>query len=169
MTELSAVPDPGKGNSGVSGVQQPGSPDDIQPTPAPMEGDFLPRTLIRLIEDSPDHYGGQQLSPVIAAIISDAQYDKEQARKQVAAVQTQLFKINADLVEQKLTNVRLEERLSAALLRSRIEKFLIFCSPIAFSFALDLYKSSSNLWLPLAALGLVLLAISFLPSKGKDS
>ena len=169
MTELSAVPDPGQKNSGVSGVQQPGAPDDIRPTPAPMEGDFLPRTVIRLIEGSPHHYGGDQLGPVIAAIISDAQHDKDQARKQVSAVQTQLVKTNADLVEQRLTNVRLEERLRAALIRSRIEKFLIFCSPIAFSFAIDLYKSSSNLWLPLVALGLGLLAVNFLPGKGKDS
>ncbi|MHC8330225.1 hypothetical protein [Pseudomonas sp. LB1P83] len=169
MTELSAVPDPGQKDSGVAGIQQPGVPDDIRPTPAPMEGDFLPRTVIRLIEGSPHHYGGDQLGPVIAAIISDAQHDKEQARKQVATIQTQLDKANAYLVEQRLTNVRLEERLRAALIRSLIEKFLIFCSPIAFSFALDLYKASSILWLPLTAFGLGLLAVNFLPSKGKNS
>lgn len=167
--ELSAVPDPGQKDSGVAGIQQPGAPDDIRSTPPPLEGAFLPRTFIRLIEGSPHHYGGEQLGPVFAAFINDAQHDKEQARQQVAAIQTQLDKANADLVEQRLTNVRLEERLRAALIRSWFEKLLIFFSPIAFSFALDLYKASSILWLPLAVFGLGLLAVNFLPSKGKNS
>ncbi|WP_339433552.1 hypothetical protein [Pseudomonas sp. EA_65y_Pfl2_P78] len=167
--DLSTVPDPGQNDTGVAGDQQPGAPDDILPTPPPLEGELLPRTVIRLIEGSPHHYGGDQLGPVIAAIISDAQHDKEQARKQVAAIQTQLDKANADLVEQKLRNVTLEERVRASSVRSRFEKFLIFCSPIAFSFALDLYKASSILWLPLAVFGLALLAVNFWPSKGNNS
>lgn len=167
--ELSAVPDPGQQDSGVEGIQQPGAADDIRPTPPPMEGDFLPRTLVRLIERSPHHYGGDELGPVISAIISDAQHDKEQARKQVAAIQAQLDKANSDLVEQKLLNVRLEERLRAALIRSWFEKFLVFCSPIALSFALDLHKAGSNLSWPLAVFGLGLVAVTFLPSKGKNS
>lgn len=167
--ELSAVPDPGQRDSGVAGVQQPGASDDIRSTPPPLEGELLPRTLIRLIDGNPEHYGGDQLGPVIAAIISDAQRDKDQARKQVSAIQTQLDKANADLVEQRLLNVRLEERLRAALVRSWFEKFLIFCSPIAFSFALDLYKAGSVYWWPMAAFGIGLIAVNFLPSKGKDS
>ena len=169
MMELSAVPDPGQKSSGVAGIQQPGAPDDIRSTPPPLEGDFLPRTFIRLIQDSPQHYGGDQLGPVIAAHFSDAQHDKEQARQQIAAMQTQLDTANTDLAEQRLTNVRLEERLGAALIRSRFEKFLIFFSPVAFTFALDLYKANSILWLPLAVFGVGLVAVNFLPSKGKKS
>lgn len=168
MMELSAVPTPGNESGGGAGNQQPGVPGDIKSTPAPMEGELLPRTVIDLIAVSPHHYGGDQVGPMISAIINDAQYDKEQARKQVAEIQSRLDKANAELVEEKLKNARLGERLIGYLHRSRYEKLSLFCSPIAFSAAIDLEKADSSWWIPLAALGLVLLAVNFLPSKGKD-
>ncbi|WP_084297197.1 hypothetical protein [Pseudomonas sp. URIL14HWK12:I5] len=174
--ELSNVPDPDQVDSGVAGNQQPGSLDDIAPTPPPLEGELLPRTVIRLIEGSPDHYGGDQLGPVISAIINDAQYDKEQARGQVTAIQARLDAANAELVEQRLINARLEEQLKSTegqlksgFYRNIFEKFLTFCSPVAFSVAIELFRLKSDLWWALAALGIGLLAVNFLPAKGKSS
>ncbi len=60
--EVSAVPNPDQGNSGVIGSQQAGSPGDIEPTPPPLEGELLPKTVIGLIAANPHSYGGDQIS-----------------------------------------------------------------------------------------------------------
>lgn len=167
--EVSAVPNPDQGNSGVIGSQQAGSPGDIEPTPPPLEGELLPKTVIGLIAANPHSYGGDQISTIISAILSDAQLDKTDARDQVAAIQARLDQASEDLGQEKLANVRLEEQLRSTMGRSVFERFCLFCSPIALTSALDLFKAGSNSWLPIGALGIGLLMVNFWPSRGRKA
>lgn len=167
--ELSAVPDPGQDKSGASGDQQQGSLGDIIYTPPPLEGEHLPKTIIGLIALSPHEYGGDQVGPVISAVIRDSQADKERLRQHIAGIQARLDQTNSELVEQRLANARFEVELRVATKRTLLEKSVAFLCPVAFSIGIELYRNNNQLWMPLVAIGVVLIASLLLPLKGKRS
>ena len=168
MTSLADAPAPEQTDSGVAGTQQAGSTSDIVAVAAPLEGQLLPRTVMGLVANSPDHYGGQHNAPIIGAIINDFAFDKDKAGALLAEKQAMLDKAIADLHEQTLKNARLEERLNESVRSNMIAKICTFFSPVLLSLAVDLFKTSATSSYLVGAIGLGLLLTNFIPSRGRN-
>ena len=168
METIVEVPTPADANSGVSGTQQAGTSAEISAIPAPLEGQLLQRTFISLVAGSPDRYGGEHNAPIIGALINDFAYDKDQARNLAVEKQQQLDKAIADLNEQKLANVRLEERLAESARSNLVQKICTFFSPVLLSLAVDLFKTNATSAYLVGVIGLGLLLTNFVPRRGKS-
>ncbi|MDD0971915.1 MULTISPECIES: hypothetical protein [Pseudomonas] len=159
------APPPAEDDNGVSGEQQPGSSGNVAPTPPPLEGDLLPRTFMGVITGNPETFGGPQMAAVMAAMISDASYDKAQARLSVDAIQAKLDSANAEISDWKEKYGRLEERLDSASTLGTIKKSCTFFGTIAVGFAIELYKSHYTISVLLGLCGLGMLSINLVRGK----
>lgn len=168
MELMVGSPPPAENDNGASGDQQPGSAGNVAPTPPPLVADQLPRAFMMVIAESPEFFGGPQLAPVMSAMISDASFDKVQARTSVNAIQSKLDSKIAELSDWKEKHARLEERLEAAATLGTMQKFCTFFGTAAVGFAIELYKSNYTTFSMLLGLfGLGLLSTNL--KRGKKS
>lgn len=166
MMELPVgAPPPAEDDNGVSGEQQLGASGNVAPTPPPLEGDLLPRTFMGVITGNPETFGGPQMAAVVAAMISDASYDKAQARQSVNAIQAKLDIATAEISDWKQKYGRLEERLEAASTLGTIQKACTFFGTIAVGFAIELFKSNYTISVLFGLCGLGLLSINLMRGK----
>ncbi|MCF8985071.1 hypothetical protein GIW26_15995 [Pseudomonas syringae] len=169
MEPTADVSPPDDPNSGVSGEQQPGDGREISATPPPLEGQLLQSTFMGLVSNSPDRYGGAQNAPIIGALIHDFAYDKEQARSLAAEKQRLLDLALNELTEQKLINVRLEERLKQSADSNRIQKVCLFLGPVLLAIAIDLFKANfATLACIVAVVGISLILTAVVSNIGKN-
>lgn len=168
MVQIDEVPT--SADNGVTGNQQAGIVAEIAAEPAPpIEGQYLERTVMGLVADRPGKFGGDINAPMLGAMLNDFAFERAEAKKLAAANQAKLDQAFADLNEEKLKNVRLEERLNGSQKSNAIQKVCTFFSPVLGSIAIDLFKANSVLASCLVgAIGVVLLLINFIPNRGKD-
>lgn len=168
MVLIVGSPPPAENDNGAFGNQQPGSAGNVMPTPPPLVADQLPRALMMVIADSPEFFGGPQIAPVMSAVISDARFEKVQARTSVEAIQSRLDSKNAELSDLKEKHARLEERLEAAAILGTMQKICTFVGTAAVGFAIEFYKSNyTNVSILLGLFGLALLSTNL--KRGKKS
>ena len=167
MSSSVGVPIPGDENNGVDGHQQLGDSIEIAPTPAPLDGELLVDTMRQFISGNPAHFGGTYTGHMLAAHLGDSNYDKSQARIQIADLQRQLSAMSEKLSAEKVLAASLRERISGATVRIWFQKICAFATPIAFSFAIDLDKANMSMWKASALLGVFLFVISIFPDLRK--
>ncbi|WP_063033526.1 hypothetical protein [Pseudomonas yamanorum] len=154
--------------NGVDGTQKVGDPADIQESPAPLEGQFLPRTMVGLAADLPGKFGGIVSAPILSAMIKDLSAERDSLKAQVASYQDQIGKVTQDLHNERIARAKLEVRLSESEKSNIIQKLCTFFSPVLVSIAIDLWKANLNSAVPLGLIGIALLLVNFVPKRGKE-
>ena len=166
MNLISETPSPD--DNGVSGNQEVGTtaeiPRDFAP---PLTGELLPNTFMGLATDSPNKFGGPQTARIFTAMVNDLTFERDQAKDLAAEIQTKLDRALVDLNNEKIKNVRLEEKLSEGFKLGIAQRVCTFFSPILFSVAIDIFKTTPNSSYLIFGIAALLLLINFIPSRGK--
>lgn len=167
--DLSAgTPAPLPDDPGVNGTQVAGEEGDIAVEAPPLVGDYMERTFIGLAAEKPQSFGGALNAPMITAMINQCLHDKTRAQNDAAERQAQINELSAELSSLRTQLAIARSEMASSVKTNRIQKVCAFLSPICLSFGVDLFKANLNLSLLAFAIGVVLLAINFIPGRGAE-
>lgn len=167
MDPNAAVPTPASDQTGVDGTQVAGNERDVDTKGPPLVGEYLGRAFIDLAADQPDSFGGDLNAPMITAMINQCIHDKSVAQDEAADKQVKLEALSEELATLKTELAVARAQMESSVLTNRVQKVCAFLSPVCLSFGIDLYKAQFTLSVVAFVVGLVLLAVNFIPSRGK--
>ncbi|MBY8930593.1 hypothetical protein J1G34_16250 [Pseudomonas sp. Wu6] len=167
MNLLDEAPSPNK--NGVSGAQTQGSATEILSDVAPpLTGELLPRTFMGLTSENPTNFGGVDGARVLNAMINDLTFERDEAKNLATETQSKLDKSQRELHDERIKNVRFEERLGGAFKLGIAQRLCTFLSPILFSVGIDVFKNSPSSAYIIFGIATLLLSTNMIPSRGKS-
>lgn len=160
---------PGPNENGVSGAQTKGSTTEITSDAAPpLTGELLPRTFMGLTSENPTNFGGADGARVLNAMINDLTFERDEAKFLATETQSKLDQARTELHDEQIKNVRFEERLGGAFKLGIAQRLCTFLSPILYSVAVDVFKTSPSSSYIIFGIATLLLSTNLIPSRGKS-